>query len=214
MKPDLLHGVEDLQSRWQTISDLDRSIAITPILAAGTSGRRLAAALGCGESLIRYLKQLPQASPEERSQLRAGHISTREVLRNIEARQELKADKARETKKAAKLRASERGAKQIMSWLRDEEIFPSYAEQIVIETRRKLAEAEMTNGFPKEEPPVGMPVAEIIRRSGLAVPAVTDDISFVERFACWLALWTCHVMPNIQVRDSALDIAFNKLSVG
>jgi hypothetical protein len=70
----------------------------------------------------------------------------------------------------------------------------------------------MTDGFPKEKPPARMPIEEIIRLCGLAVPAVTDDISFVERFACWLALWTCHVMPNPKIRDGALDIALDKLS--
>jgi len=214
MKIDTLPAITNLQSKWQTISDLDRSMAIIPILTAGTSGRQLAAALGCSEALIRHLKQLAKASLEEERQLRVGLISTREAIRNIEARRAVKARKAREAKKAASLGASARGADQIICWFRDEEISYPYAEQIVIETRRKLAEAEMTNTLPKEKVPPDMPVAEMIRRSGLAVPALADDISFVERFACWLALWTCHVMPDNRIRDAALDILLSKLAVG
>lgn len=45
------------------------------------------------------------------------------------------------------------------------------------------------------------------RRCNLAVPPCTDDISFVERYANWLALWTCHVMPDARVQGKALDVA-------
>jgi AraC-like DNA-binding protein len=214
MKIDTLPAITNLQSKWRTISDVDRSIAITPILAAGSSGRQLAAALGCSEALIRHLKRLAKASLEEKRQLRVGLISTREAIRHIEARRAVKARKASEAEEAANLDASMRGADQIICWFRDEEISHPYAEQIVIETRRKLVEAEMTNTLTKEKAPTDMPVAEIIRRSGLAVPASTNDLSFVERFACWLALWACYVMPDAQIRDGALDFALSKLAVG
>ena len=213
MNPDFLPAIDALRSKWQTLSDLDRSDAITPILTTGTSGRQLAAALGCSESLIRRLKQLAKASLEDRRQLRAGLMSTRQALRNIEARQESKVSKAREAQKKANLNAIARGANQVMQWFADEGIWCAYAEQVVIETRRKLAEAEMTNSLPKEKAPAGMPVAEVIRRSGLAVPGLTDDLSFVEHFACWLSLWTCYAMPDTQIRDGALDIALNNLVV-
>jgi hypothetical protein len=116
LKVDLSPAVTALQCNWQTLSDLDRSIGIIPILSAGTSGRQLAAALGCSESLIRHLKQLGKASPEERRLLRAGHIGTREVLRNIGSWRELKAGEARDAQKVANAGASARGAKRIMSW--------------------------------------------------------------------------------------------------
>jgi len=212
LKPDLLPAVTILQSQWPTLSDLDRSIAITPVLAAGTSGRQLAAALGCSEALIRLLKQLAKASPEDRRQLRAGLISTREVVRRIKGGLELKARKEHEAKKLANLGATERGAKRVMRWFRDEGISCPYAEQILIEARRKLAEAEMSGALPKEKAPARLKVGDIIHLCGRVVPAFSDAFSFVEHFARWLALWAFHVMPDIQVRDGALDIALDQLS--
>jgi hypothetical protein len=77
MKPHALEAVAALQSKWQNLPDVDRAEAIVPLLATGMSGRGLADALSCSEPLIRYLKPLTEALPEEKRLARLGKISTR-----------------------------------------------------------------------------------------------------------------------------------------
>ena len=176
------------------------------------SGRELAKALDCGESLIRHLKPLAEALPEEKRLARQGKISTLELKRRITERRAQKMHTAAEAVEQARLEAARRGADDILQWFNNEEkIAYPYAEQIILETRRKLREAERDGTLPTEKAPAGLPVSEIIRRCGLQIPACTDDINFVERYALWLALWGYHAMPDGRIREKALDIALNEL---
>ena len=75
------------------------------------------------------------------------------------------------------------------------------------------SEAERDDTLPKKMAPADLAISEIIRRCDLAVPPCTDDISFVERYANWLSLWSYHAMPDGRVREKALDIALNELMV-
>lgn len=73
-------------------------------------------------------------------------------------------------------------------------------EKIVLEARRKLREDKRGGMLPKEDAPAGLPVSEIIRHCNLAVPPSTDNVSFMERYFCWLALWAYNVLP-VGVRE-------------
>ncbi len=213
MKPHVLEAVAALQSKWQNLPDVDRAEAIVRILAAGMSGRGLANALNCSEALIRYLKPLTEALPEEKRLARLGKISTRKLKRRIAKRKTEKANKKEQAAEFACLEAAHRGADHILQWFnKEEKIAYPYAERIVLEARRKLREAER-DGLPKEKAPAGLAVSEIIRHCDRAVPATTDDVNFVERYANWLALWAYHAMPDARVREEALDIALNELMV-
>ncbi len=213
MKPHVLEAVAALQSKWQNLPDVDRAEAIVRILAAGMSGRGLANALNCSEALIRYLKPLTEALPEEKRLARLGKISTRELKRRIAERKTEEANKKEQAAEFACLEAAHRGADHILQWSnKEEKIAYPYAEQIVLEARRKLREAER-DGLPKEKAPAGLSVSEIIRHCDRAVPATTDDVNFIERYANWLALWAYHAMPDARVRDEALDIALEELMV-
>ncbi len=212
MQTQVLEAVAALQSTWQNLPDVDRAEVIVHILAAGMSGRGLANALNCSEALIRHLKPLVEALPEEKRLARLGKISTRELKRRIAERKTEKANKKEQTAEFARLEAAHRGADHIQQWSnKEEKIAYPYAEQIVLEARRKLREAERDGKLPKEKAPAGVPVPEIIRRCDRAVPATTDDVNFIERYANWLVLWAYHVMPDARVRDEALDIALNEL---
>jgi hypothetical protein len=68
-----------------------------------------------------------------------------------------------------------------LQWFNEgEKIAYPYAEQIVLEARRKLREAERDGTLPKKAL-AGLPVSEIIHRCDLAVPSDTDDVLFTER---------------------------------
>jgi hypothetical protein len=110
--------------------------------------------------------------------------------------------------------AAQEGASQVLQWFYDEQIAPAYAEQVVLEASRKLFEAERDGALPKEKAPAGLGISEIIRRCDLAVPRCTDDISFVERYANWLVLWSFHAIADGRVREKALDVVLAKLAAG
>ena len=116
MKPQVLEAVAALQSKWQNLPDVDRAEAIVRILAAGMVGRGLANALNCSEALIRYLKPLVEALPEEKRLARLGKISTRELKRRIAERKAEKANKKEQAAEFACLEAAHRGADHILQW--------------------------------------------------------------------------------------------------
>jgi hypothetical protein len=93
---------------------------------------------------------------------------------------------------------------------KEEKIAYPQAKQIVLEARRKLRQLERDGKLPKEKAPAGLPVSEIIRRCSRAVPPSTNDVLYIDRYANWLVVWTCLVMPDVRVREKALDIALNK----
>lgn len=212
MKPHVLEAVAALQSKWQNLPDVDRAEAIVPILAAGMSGRGLADALSCSEPLIRYLKPLTEALPEEKRLARLGKISTRELKRRIAKRKTEKANKKEQAAEFACLEAAHRGANDILQWFnKEEKIAYPHAEQIVIEARRMLREAEMNGRLPKGKAPAGLAVSDIIHRCDLGIPPCSDACNFVARYGFLLAVWTYYVMPDGRVREKALDIALNEL---
>jgi hypothetical protein len=207
-------SIKNLQDNWSHLHDLDRTKAILPILGAGMSGRSLARALDVSAGLIPRLKALAAASPEERRRARLGEISTRELLRRIADRQAQEAEKAKQAEQQVCVEAAQEGAGHLLQWFYDEQMARAYAEQVVLEARRKLFEAERDGNLPKEKAPADLEISEIIRLCDLAVPPCTDDISFVERYANWLSLWSYHAMPDGRVREKALDIALSKLAKG
>jgi hypothetical protein len=79
--------------------------------------------------------------------------------------------------------------KAICDWLEENEIKGAYSEQVVDEARRLLAMAEQDGRLPPHKAPPTTPLAEIIQRLE-PPPSTNSDISFVGRFAAWLARWT------------------------
>jgi lambda repressor-like predicted transcriptional regulator len=202
-------AIADLQSQWYTLHDLDRAGAVFTIHQDGTSLRKLAKALNCSASLLRHLLTALQASVEDRLLARQYRISTNELARRSKAagvRRSSMRDEALELERA---QAARQGCRTICNWLNDEGIAKSYGEQIVDEARRLFAQAEQTGKFPPGAAPADMPITEIIQRCRPA-ELKSDSISFIARYAWWLALWTFHAFTDSWVRDSALDQALER----
>jgi predicted Fe-S protein YdhL (DUF1289 family) len=66
MKREINEEVPKLPSNWSSMADIERSEVIKHLLDAGMSGRKMAIALNCSESLIWHLKPLSEALPEEK----------------------------------------------------------------------------------------------------------------------------------------------------
>jgi hypothetical protein len=210
MKRETSEEVRKLRSKWRTLADVDRAQAIKRLLGTGMSGRELAKAVDCSESLIRHLKPLVEALPEEKQLARLGKISTRELRRRLAVRKAEKTHNQEPADDQARLDAARQGATYILEWFNEEKIAYPHAKQIALEAHRKLRKAERDGKLPKEKAPAGLPVSEVIRRCDRAVPPSSDDVIFMERYANWLALWTYYVMPDGRVREKAFDTVLNE----
>jgi len=202
-------AISDLQSKWHTLHDLDRASAVFTIYQAGASIRQLAKTLNCSESLLRHLLAILKALPEDRYLARQYRISTNELVRRARTAGIRRSSMHREARAFERAQAARHGSKMICDWLADEGISSSYGEQIVDEARRLFAQAEQTGKFPPGAAPADMPTREIIQRCRPA-ELKSDSISFIARYAWWLALWTFHAFIDSWVRDRALDLALER----
>ena len=205
MSFDLYQTRADLQAGWQTLHDVDKASRIAQILDAGMGGRTLARSLNVSEALVRHLAIANEARPEEKQLARQGRLSTNQLVKLVKVRRKQTADVQREAEAEKGAVAARRGAKVITSWLAGK-LQSAYAEQVIDEARHRLAEAEAAGKLPKFRAPKGMKVSEIIRR--LEPKPSADDVSFVDRYAHWLARWSFFAFPNAEVRDRALDHAW------
>jgi len=202
-------AIADLQSQWYTLHDLDRASAVFTIHQAGTSLRELAKALNCSASLLRHLLETLQAPHVDRLLARQYNISTNELVRRARAAGMRRSNMHREAREFERKQAARQGCSIICNWLTDEGIAKSYGEQIVDEARRLFAQAEQTGKFPKDAAPLDMPTEQIIQRCRPA-ELKSDSMSFIARYAWWLARWSFYAMTDVSVRDRALELTLEK----
>ncbi len=215
MKFDLYQAVADLRASWANLPDVDRAEAIIPILNHKMSGRTLAAALHCSESLLRYLKPLVRATGAEMKQSRAGLISTRKLRRIILDREAQKRSDRDELQVAKQAKAAEKGANDILSFFKTQRILVCYAEPIWTQTLGRLRGLEETGFFRDRQRPKGMSTADIISRCWpVFAPNGDTTIAYVNCCADWMVRWTSYAMPNSAVRELAFRLAWAKLVKG
>jgi len=203
---DFFQSVADLRSGWRTLHDIEKAGLVAAILAAGMRRRTLAKAVGCSEGSIRRLAVINAATAEEKDLARRGALSTNQLVKQVKSRREDQSRRHRQAKAAEERASAERAAKKILAWL-NAELSPAYAEQIVNEVRLRFARTTPT-GKPQKKAPSGMPLGEIIRRCGQAVPE-SADVNFIERYVRWLMLWTYYGFPDREFRDTALNLALS-----
>jgi hypothetical protein len=158
------------------------------------------------EALLRHLLQALQAPPDDQLLARDGKISTQELVRRAKSAMAGHAAKLREIEERKRARASAAGCKAICKWLAAEGLSGAFGEQIIGEARRDLAEAEQSKRLPRDAAPAKMPVSQIIQHCRPAEQK-SDEISFVARFAQWLARWAFYSMPDSRVRFKAIELA-------
>ncbi len=206
MPQDLFQSRAELEALWDTLPDVDKAARIAELIAFGMTGRTLAKSLHKSEGLIRHLRILNDALPREKQLAREGELSTRKLVRIVEARRRRKENHQKAIEADSRIVESLRASKEIVNWL-GKSFLPAYAEQLIDEARRLLAAATETDTLPKDRAPDGMTITEIIDRCDSKVPRADDSLSLA-RSACWLALWTFFGYPDANVRDKALDLAW------
>ena len=203
---DTSDAISDLQSKWDTLCDIDRARTVRAIHQTGTSLRELAKALKRSPSLLRHLIEALGAQPEDQFLARQGKLSTNQLVRRARAAGIDRAAKQRKAIELERSQASQKGCRAICDWLEAEGISGPFGAQIVNEARQTLVIAEENNTLPRDAAPLHTPVTEIIQRCRPAEPK-TDAISFVAWFAYWLALWVAYSMPDSSVRYKAIELA-------
>jgi lambda repressor-like predicted transcriptional regulator len=199
----------NLQSKWDTLHDLDRALAIRTIHKSGTSFNDLAKALKCSPSLLRHLLKALQAPKADQLLARDGKLTTNQLVRCAKAAKISQETKEGEALARKRAQASIRGCKEICDWLTRERFPGSYGEQIIIEAQRELAIAEQNGKLPPGAAPAVMTVTEIIQRCRPA-ELKTDAILPIAWFGHWLALWAFYLMPDSSVRYRAIESALEK----
>ena len=203
---DTSDAISDLQSKWDTLCDLDRARIVLAVHQTGTSLRELAKALKRSPSLLRHLIEALGAPPEDQFLARQGKLSTNQLVRRARAAGIGRAAKQREALELERTQASLKGCRAICDWLEDEGISGPSGAQIVNEARRTLAIADENNTLPRDAAPPHTPVTEIIQRCRPVEPN-SDAISHVAWFGHWLALWAAYSMPDSWVRYKAIELA-------
>ena len=196
----------DLQMKWPDLHDLDRAQAVRAIKRAGFSIRKIAQQLKVSEALLRHLLQALKAPPDDQVLARDGKISTKELVRRAKSAMAGHAAKLREVEERKRARASVAGCNAICKWLAAQGLSGAFGEQIILEARRDLAEAEQSKRLPRDAAPAKMPVSQIIQHCRPAEQK-SDEISFVAWFAQWLGRWAFYAMPDAWVRFKAIELA-------
>lgn len=142
---DTSEAIFDLQSKWDTLCDLDRAWAVRAVHQTGTSLRELAKALKRSPSLLRHLIEALGAPPEDQFLARQGKLSTNQLVRRARAAGIGRAAKQREALELERTQASLKGCRAICDWLEHEEISGQFGAQIINEARRTLSIAEQNN---------------------------------------------------------------------
>jgi lambda repressor-like predicted transcriptional regulator len=203
-------NLNNLQSTWPTLHDLDRGLAVSRLHQAGFSLRQISLELGPSESNLRHLIKATKAPASDRILARKHVISTNELVRRSDAKANLQnADKAERAKTAQAL-ALNAGCKRICSWILSEGLSKAAGENIVTEAGVQLRYAEESNQFPKENPPSGMSMNEIITRCKPTEPMDSDQYTYAAWYGTWLFLWIYHSMPDPWVRYEAIKLALEE----
>jgi len=202
-------AISDLSSKWETLHDLDRALAVRAIHRACTSLRALAKELPCSPTLLRHLLKALQAPPEDQLLARQGKITINELVRRAKGARTPLAVKPREDLEHNRTQASLAGCQDICDWLRSEDISRPCGISILTEARSALAGAEKRKLRPRDAAPQGTPVAEIIQKCRPLEP-MSDEHIYVVWFARWLSLWTAYSIPDSGVRSKAFEMALEK----
>jgi hypothetical protein len=204
---DRLPAIAYLQKNWDDLEDMDRANRIFNINYAGVSLSRLAVALNCSDHLLHHLLDVAKLEPVDWASVRRVEIRAKELARRREKPPVRRTGKQKKAAALEKSRPAEAWSNAIFQWLLKEHVFSSYAEQVIVEARSLLRNAEETGKFPAGQAPADMPTEEIIRRT-LPSNLNPSEVSWVAPYAFWLAVWTCHAIPESAVRDRALDLAW------
>ncbi len=206
---DASDAISGLQSKWDTLDDLDRARAVREIHETGISLRALAKALKRSPSLLRHLLEALQAPPEDQSLARQGKLTTNELVRRAREAGSVRETSKREALERKRIQASQNGCKAISDWLVAEGISGPTGAQIVNEARTTLAIAEHNKKLPRDAALPGMSDSEIIQRCRPAEPN-TDATRYMAWYARWLSLWAAYSMTDSWVRYKAIELALER----
>jgi hypothetical protein len=205
---DYFRAVANLRTDWPNLSDVDRALRISPIIQAGTSCRTLAKALGRKEQSLRHIRPLVNASEAEKAAIRSGNVSTKAVLRAVKARQSSESNSAAVLPSLDIEKQAIDWASRIISWVTDK-VGSTVGKQLLHEVRRRVSQELGDKPVPNVTAVIRIPLDEIIERCSLQ----PQSEFFAERYCVWLMLWVSYAILHPQVRNKALSLAEERLTV-
>jgi hypothetical protein len=99
-------------------------------------------------------------------------------------------------------------SKDVISWLKQEEIPFAHGEQIVNEARMNIIECHEQGSLPTIEVGAANRVSETIEKCR---PVCGQDDFFVDYLGRWLARWTWYAVGDVNGVLRTLDLAWNVL---
>ena len=205
-------AVADLRSRWHSLCDVDRVLAVQDIHQAGMSLRKLAEELNCSGSLLSRLLQAAKASPEDLARGRRGELSTRELARRGATSGNRAITRHNEAIAFELERAAAQGRQMILSWLDEEEIAVSDREQIVELAHIHLAKTFHAAGNEQEQILQNLFFDEADRQARLG-QTLNDRYHSIPWSALRLALWSVRQIPDRQVQIRAFELVQIELTI-
>lgn len=209
LSPEASAALASLVNEWPTLkNDVQRALAIEPVAKLQVTTRVLAEELGCSETQVRNILRMAKASSKDLLLAQKGEITSRELVRRAKRAEAERKVEDKEALDRERTKAAQVGCKTICDWLEREELWPSYCENIINETRWILHGAELNGTLPKGPfPRPETPMTEIIQR---CKPNPDPQDFEVAWYARWLAIWSYYAFPDSIIRDRALDLALNE----
>jgi len=203
---DVSPAVADLRSRWRFLHDLDRARAVCTIHNAGMSLRKLAKELNCSRSLLSRLLLAASAPPDDLALARQVPISTRALARRARPGGIGGTSRHPEAIAFDLECAAVQGSHAILSWLDEAGIAAPDRVQVVDHVRMHL----INDGhLAQEDNEAALASALLDSISSLprSVRIEPDRKQSLAESALRLALWILPMIPEIRVRDRALELA-------
>ena len=201
-----------LQSRWDTLNDLDRAQAVKDIHQSGVSLRNLASFLHCSPQLLTHLLQAGQAPLEDRVLARLGELSTRTLVQRARATGIRPTALHREAVASERQSEAHQHSQAIIKWLDNNDVENADRVQVIEKTRLFLSVVEGTWQPPPNAKPAGMPADKAVHK-GRPGQVHRAEMSISAGFARQLVLWVSAGIADNQGRQRALELVSEALTV-
>lgn len=204
---DLNPAVTDLQSRWHTLCDVDRALAVQSMHLEGLSLQKLAPLLNCSPSLSSRLLRAAQAPAADRASAHRREISTPELALRAGITEICGTEHHPEAIAFAHEHTAFQACQTITGWYEDEAAGSTDRQRITDQARSHLVYADQKADGGQESFLGGRLLDEVVR-SG-PDQSETGGSDSVALLAVKLALGVVRQIPDERVHDRALELAGN-----
>jgi hypothetical protein len=208
--PDLSDkSIDELRSKWNGLSDLDRAQEIDTIRRSGVSIRRIARGLQRSESGLRHLLSCLEASAEDQDLARHNEISISKLSRRGRAAKEKRLAPPPEIVEARRNELARKAADLISNWITTEDHNGHHGKLIIERAIREIEEGERDHSFPAI-PKHAATSPELIIRRCRPEGRHESGVARINWYGQWLSRWAYFAFEDPLIRNSALKKALDQ----